>query len=297
LARDPALQLFGGQQASDESADVTLGTTPRAAFRITGRGFSRRGRRTVDAEKRLATLEVGRAVGEETVVANALKSLGEDMKQEAPNELVGIEGHHLGAVAIAVVLPPEPYEAVLIGDEPAVGDGHAVGVASEIAQDLLRPAKRPFRVDDPIRLVGRSKTLLEGSRVFERCELALKLELPVGESLPDLVEEFASKDPREDLDREEEVFGRGDPSLAVEGKTATGYDAVDVWMMEKVLPPCVKHRQKPDASAEVFRISGDHQEGLGGGTQESAVDDLLVLKGDLGKKVGNREDDMEVTHG
>ena len=38
------------------------------------------------------------------------------------------------------------------GDQAAVGDGNAVGVARQIGEHGLGPAERPLCVDDPLRL-------------------------------------------------------------------------------------------------------------------------------------------------
>ena len=38
------------------------------------------------------------AVGEQAVVADAMEALGQDVQQEAPDELVAVQGHRLPAV-------------------------------------------------------------------------------------------------------------------------------------------------------------------------------------------------------
>src|SRR5438270_11681524 len=47
------------------------------------------------------------AVGEIAVVADAVEAVGQDVKQEATNELVGGERHDLAFVVMAIVLPEE----------------------------------------------------------------------------------------------------------------------------------------------------------------------------------------------
>ena len=71
------------------------------------------------------------AVGEQAVVADAVEAVRQHMDQEAADELVGCERHHLVALAAfgAVVLPPEGDAVARRGDQAAVGDGDAVGVA------------------------------------------------------------------------------------------------------------------------------------------------------------------------
>src|SRR5438132_8310886 len=52
--------------------------------------------------------------------------------------------------------------------------------------------------------------------------------------------------------------------------------------------------EETDFRAEVFRIGGDGAQGLGGGAEENAVDDGLVLEGDVGNLFRYCKDDMEV---
>jgi hypothetical protein len=45
------------------------------------------------------------AVGEKTVVADAMKAVRQGVKQEAADELVRLEGHDLRAAVVTVILP------------------------------------------------------------------------------------------------------------------------------------------------------------------------------------------------
>ena len=68
--------------------------------------------------------------GEQTVVADAMKALWQYMHQEAADELMGIECHHLVSLGAfdAVILPLEGDTVVIERDQAAVGDGDTVGV-------------------------------------------------------------------------------------------------------------------------------------------------------------------------
>src|SRR5215204_7367218 len=76
-----------------------------------------------------------RSTGEEAVVADAVEAVGQDMEQEAADELVRRERHGLDprasrrAVSGAVILPAERHAAVVEGQEPAVRDRDPMGVA------------------------------------------------------------------------------------------------------------------------------------------------------------------------
>lgn len=88
-------------------------------------------RRHIEQLTRAGDVVGAAAIGEETIVADAMESGGQDVDEEAANELVDGEGHHLGAFASfgAVVLPLEGDASVVDRDEPTVGDGDAVRVA------------------------------------------------------------------------------------------------------------------------------------------------------------------------
>ena len=53
-------------------------------------------------------------------------------------------------------------------------------------------------------------------------------------------------------------------------------------MMKQVLAPGVQHGEEADLGAQVLGIGGDGAQGLGGGAEEQAVDERLVLIGDGG---------------
>src|SRR3974390_361057 len=72
------------------------------------------------------------------------------MQQEAADELVGIERHRFGLAGLSIVLPGEGDVAIGECDEPAVGDGDAMGVAAEIGEHLFGAAERRLGVDHPV---------------------------------------------------------------------------------------------------------------------------------------------------
>ena len=65
-------------------------------------------------------------------------------------------------------------------------------------------------------------------------------------------------------------------------------------MMAEVLPPGVKHREKPDLRAEMPPIGSDGPQRLGGRVEQDLVDRAGILEGNRGDLVGNGEDDMEI---
>ena len=64
------------------------------------------------------------------------KPFGQDVGEKASHELVGVQRHRLGLVLSAIILPAKGDAAVSAIEQAAVGDGDAMGVATEIVEDL-----------------------------------------------------------------------------------------------------------------------------------------------------------------
>ena len=77
-------------------------------------------------------------------------------------------------IAPLIVLPAERHLAIVTGEQPPIGDGHAMGIAGEVVQHRLRAGQRGLRVDHPLRLPqGRQRT---GARPAGTPALALPLQ-------------------------------------------------------------------------------------------------------------------------
>ena len=90
------------------------------------------------------------AVGEESEVPDADKATGQDVKQEAAQELMGGNGHDLLLAAVGIVPPTEGDAIVFEGHEAMVGDGDAVGVAGQVVENVFGAAEGRLGVDHPI---------------------------------------------------------------------------------------------------------------------------------------------------
>ena len=125
-----------------------LRLTVAGAVSITGRILWRR---YVEQLTRSGDVLGAPAIGEETVVSDAVETVGQDVDQEAADELVGVERHELVAgVALGpVILPFESHALAVEGDEPAVGDSDPVRVAGQVGEHRAGSAKRPLGIDHP----------------------------------------------------------------------------------------------------------------------------------------------------
>ena len=65
-------------------------------------------------------------------------------------------------------------------------------------------------------------------------------------------------------------------------------------VVQQILAPRVQHTQKADRSAEMPRVSGDREQRGRTGAEQQIVDDLLVVEGQPGEFVREREDHMRV---
>ena len=87
------------------------------------------------------------ARAEETVVADLLKTFGQDVLQEATDELLGGEGAGLPAAGGAVTVAERDLTLLKFKDTP-IGEGDAKNIGSQILEGRLTRADR-LTVDDP----------------------------------------------------------------------------------------------------------------------------------------------------
>ena len=65
---------------------------------------------------------------------------------------------------MSIVSPAEGDAIVLEGHEPMVGDGNAMGVASQIVENMFGTAEGWLGVDDPVHLAEFPEEVAEGAR-------------------------------------------------------------------------------------------------------------------------------------
>ena len=112
------------------------------------------------------------AIGEEAEVADADHTDRQHVEQEAADELDRIEGHSLSAGMIRVVLPVEGDMAVFQGAKTVVGDGHSVGIASQVLEHAPGSTEGRLNVNHPLHLGGSFTHSLERGRLGQIAELA-----------------------------------------------------------------------------------------------------------------------------
>ena len=143
-------------------------------------------------------------VGEEAEVADAHEAAWQQVEQEASQELVEGQSQEPLLVGVGGVSPTEGDVALLEGDESTVGDGDAMGVATEIAQRMFRSSEGRLGIDDPVVAEQRPEPCGEAAWLGKRCKVAAKREPILVEGGLQSGDELAAKDPAEHLDRQKE---------------------------------------------------------------------------------------------
>jgi hypothetical protein len=89
-------------------------------------------------------------IGQEPERADADKAAGQNVEQEAAQELLRTECHHSLLITVGIILPAESNLVMLESHESMVGDGHAMGIAGEIAEHMMGTAEGGLGIDDPV---------------------------------------------------------------------------------------------------------------------------------------------------
>ena len=175
-----------------------------------------------------------------------------------------------------------------------VADGHAVGVARQIADQLPRSGEGPFRVDIPLDCTGGFNQRLEGLRVAMAFDTAGKDELTVAISELQLFEETAAEIPCQHLDWCEEGAAAGFPLAGADIEAGIGDHRVSVWVPQDFLIPRMQHHGAADAGAEALGVGGNGDQGFGCHPHQDGQYRLAIGVGQFGDRLRQREHDMEI---
>ncbi len=164
------------------------------------------------------------SVRQKAEVANSAKAVRQDMHQEATDEFIGAERHHLGLVGPSIVFPAEPDPPIVESDQATVGDGYPMGVAAEIVEHLLRAAERSLGVDNPVGPAQRSQMPGERGWLDQRGKVSEKVQCTGIEGGRQPLQEQPAIEPGEHADRQKESRSAGDPTT-VRREAAARHDA------------------------------------------------------------------------
>lgn len=209
------------------------------------------------------------AVGEQAVAADAHEAFWQYMQEEAAEKVHRVEGHDALLAMVGIIAPEEADALPVEGGDAVIADGHAMGVAAEVSQNMFGPTEGRLGVDVLFLLAQLVDQLFKRCRVAERCGWTSEVECAPAMELAEDGEELVAEDGAQDGNRHEEHrMAGGDPALMISRQSAAGNDAVDMVMGQQVGSPCVQDGEEADLCAEALGIGSDFEQGLGDGLEQ-----------------------------
>lgn len=236
-----------------------------------------------------------KTVRQQAVVADTHEAPGQDMQEEAAQELDGIEGHDTLDSAVPIIAPAEADFFTIEGGDAVVRYSHAVGVTAEISEDPIRTAEGWLGIDVPVLLAQLCDQLLEPRGITEIPGGPAAIELILAVEMAKSGKELHPEDVVQYGNGQEEswVVGRN-PALMIWGQSTAGDYAMHVIMAQQGLTPGVQDGEKSYLCAEPFRISSDFEQGLGTGVEEQIEKWPGRSQGQRVQFVRHGEHDVEV---
>ena len=119
-----------------------------------------------------------------------------------------------------------------------VGDGHAVGVASQILRNALRSAEGRLDVNHPLNFGGLFTHGLECGGRSQRSEFAGEAQGAVAEGLVELPQELLAEPLAEqEIGKKKGVFAARDPARTIGRDASARHDAMQMGMQMQILTP------------------------------------------------------------
>jgi len=116
-----------------------------------------------------------------------------------------------------VIFPGEGDLALFQRQQAAVGDGHAMGIASQVFQHVLRTAEGRLGVDHPFAFVQRRQIGGEGGCLAQPFQFAEELQLAGGIGRFQLFQKQAAEQTAEHLDWQQVPAAAVNPAVLVGG--------------------------------------------------------------------------------
>lgn len=143
-------------------------------------------------------------MGQKSEVANPNEPDGQHMQEEAAQELMHTQSHETLFVAVPRIPPTKRHMMIFQRRQAVTGYGHAMRVSAQVVHHMLSPAKRTFRVHDPVFVVNGPHQLSKSMRIFERSQNAFQHQPTVGVQLTKTLNELAPKHPCQYFHRQKE---------------------------------------------------------------------------------------------
>jgi len=215
---------------------------------------------------------------EEAVVAQLGEAVGQDMLQEAADELRGRQGGDHLSFGVPVLISKSDLGRVKFEDA-IVAEGHPKDIRSQILEHGLSAAGW-FTVHDPVLLPGLRRHLaVEGSFLEGITELGAE----------DLAERFNG--------RQKSGMLGGKPLLGIGGEPASGHQIMDMGMVVEIAGPGLEDTDEAELATHPTGVEGELLQSRRGSTEQEIVNQLLVAAGEFSQGAGESEGHQEVGHG
>ena len=222
-------------------------------------------------------------------MADPHQALGQNVHQEASDELLPGQTHCLGGVAVPVVGVSEDHLPVVDLQNTSVADGNPVGVARQVAHHAGSVIKTMFAVHHPLNRHQAVEQIVNFPRPGHTAKFAACCRL--AEQRHHLTPEVARQGP----DREQ-IVAPGRMPLPVAAQSPAGDQTMQVDMLTKVLPPSVQCSRHAHLAIQPLRVLPEGPERSPDGLEQQPIDQLGMQLYPAIEMVWQGENDMEVPH-
>ena len=146
------------------------------------------------------------AVGQEAEVADAHETFGKHVQQEAAQEFIERKSHQLLFVVVSRIAPAKSDLPFSKRNQAMIGDGYAMGVATQILEHILWATERWFRVDHPVLSEQWPQPSGEGLELGETGQVSMEVELAFLKGLPESSNKLAAENATEHVNGKKEAI-------------------------------------------------------------------------------------------
>jgi hypothetical protein len=207
------------------------------------------------------------------IVADCVDPLGPHMRQQAPDERMGGQGHGLPTLVLGVLVAEAPLP-ISDGAEAVVGQREAVARPAQVLQDWLRAWRGRFTGDAP---PCGPDPLGKGQ---------------VGAFLTHQIEQQPAKALREGLDGHQVGRAGGPPLGPVGGAPAGWPQTVHMWRLDAGPGPGVEDAEHATEPPDILGVCRERDARGGRGAEHKVVQVVLVAADQRPQLVGPGQDHM-----
>lgn len=150
------------------------------------------------------------------------------MEQKSADELGGVNLLSAPLTVASIVLVAKDDVFAFHAKEPIVGNGDAMGIASEILENRLGPTEGPLGKDDPVSVCELIKESLKCDGMAQFFELLTPLENRLLVGPTETPNESLLEEGGKDVDVNEEIWIGLDPAITLGGGPGTLHDGMDM---------------------------------------------------------------------